>query len=185
MNDGFIETVSRVSHQFEKRLGTQVEPDRAFGRLDQVLGGIGRHVFNLGFTEVSTVKQNIDISSDGFKVPYHFEVMFISGWQEEKKDNLNCLLLEGFLQHKDWRLFFIKFQLKLVFNLDHHKISLKLVSMLPYCRSSVFLKQLTKSDGEECVYGSQTHQMSHALPICSKPSKVLAVKQRKLLHLVK
>ena len=85
---------------------------RMIAQLDQVLGGIGRRLFNLGFTQITKLRQNVS----GLKVTLSmdFEVMFISGWQEEKKDDLNCLLLEGFLQRKERRQFYIQCQHQLL-----------------------------------------------------------------------
>ena len=83
-------------------------PDRVLDQFKQVLRGFRRSLFNLGFAEVGSIRW--DVSGDGFvfKMSMDFEVMFISGWQEEKKDDLNCLLLEGFLQPKEKRPFFIQ-----------------------------------------------------------------------------
>ena len=87
---------------------------RVFGHLNQVLGGIGRHLFNFGFTEVTKLRQDVSPDSLTYKLTMDYEVTFISGWQEEKKDDLNCLLLEGFLQRKERRPFFIQCQHQLL-----------------------------------------------------------------------
>ena len=81
-------------------------PDRVLNQLEQFLRGVGRSLFNLGFTEVGRMRWKD--SGNELVVSMDFEVMFISGWQEEKKDDLNCLLLEGFLQFKEKRPFFIQ-----------------------------------------------------------------------------
>ena len=87
---------------------------RVFGHLNQVLGGIGRHLFNFGFTEVTKLRQDVSPDSLTYKLTMDYEVMFISGWQKEKKNDLNCLLLEGFLQRKERRPFFIQCQHQLL-----------------------------------------------------------------------
>ena len=89
-------------------------PHGVLNQSEQFLRGVGRRLFNLGFTEVGSIRW--EVSGNGFvvKISMDFEVMFISGWQEEKKDDLNCLLLEGFLQRKERRPFFIQCQHQLL-----------------------------------------------------------------------
>ena len=235
-------------------------PQRVLNQSEQFLRGIGRRLFNFGYTEVAALRW--DVSPDGFvfKMSMDFEVMFISGWQEEKKDDLNCLLLEGFLQRKEKRPFFIQCRHQLlqcdpqrkccepqmmasldqvtralhdahskltgvlpipsvhmmleenpchichaciipsiIAHVKHHRIPLKLVSMLPYSPGSVFLERLTEKDGgpvklkddlhpiEErnvcMVHRRCRHVSCHTHCQYSKPSKVLAVKEGKLRSL--
>ena len=66
-----------------------------------------RRLFNFGFTEVA-VPQQQTLDNLTFKLSMEYEVMFISGWQKVNKDDLNRLLLEGFLQQKERRPFFIQ-----------------------------------------------------------------------------
>ena len=80
--------------------------DRVLDQLEQELKDVGKILFKFGFTEVGRMRWKD--SGNEFVVSMDFEVMFISGWQEEKKDDLNRLLLEGFLQLKEKRLFFIQ-----------------------------------------------------------------------------
>lgn len=80
----------------------------ACGYLHQGPEVIGRSLFKLGFTEISIRQGTIQRSAYDllYKVSMDFEVLFISGRQEEK-DDLNCLVMEGFLKRKERRPFFI------------------------------------------------------------------------------
>ena len=81
-------------------------PDGVLNQLEEELKDVGKILFKFGFTEVGRMRWKD--SGNEFVVSMDFEVMFISGWQEEKKDDLNRLLLEGFLQLKEKRPFFIQ-----------------------------------------------------------------------------
>ena len=101
----------RISLEYVIDLSQVDNKERMFVQLDQVLGRTGRRLFNSGLTEVTLPTQDhvspiLDYFT--FRIPMDYEVMFISGWQEEKKDDMYYLLLEGFLQRKEKRPFFIQ-----------------------------------------------------------------------------
>ena len=97
---------TRLSLDYVIDLRTVRMPHRVLNQSEQFLRGIGRSLFNLGFTEVGRIR--LKDSGTEIIMSMDIEVMFISGWQEEKKDDLNHLLLEGFLQFKEKRSFFIQ-----------------------------------------------------------------------------
>lgn len=84
--------------------------------LEQGLQKIARNLFKLGFAQVDR-KRRKELQQGPYNLKYQvsmdFEVMFISGCQE-MKDDFNCLLMEGFLQRKEKRPFFIQCQHQLL-----------------------------------------------------------------------
>lgn len=68
--------------------------------------GVGRILCRFGFAKVSTSK--VISQDDVATLSMEYEVMFISGLQEEEsKTDLKHFLLEG-LQHKERRPFFVQ-----------------------------------------------------------------------------
>ena len=71
---------------------------------------VSRSLFKLGYTEVSireTICEGENIYDSLHKVSMDFDILFISGWKVDKND-LNCLVMEGFLKRKEKRPFFIQ-----------------------------------------------------------------------------
>ena len=105
---------TRLSLDYVIDLSEVRAPQEMLIQVEPFLRGVGRRLFNFGFTEVTSVRWGASPGGVVFKVSMDFEVLFISGWQEEKKDDLNYLLLEGFLQRKEKRPFFIQCQHQLL-----------------------------------------------------------------------
>ena len=159
-------------------------PHGVLNQSEQFLRGVGRRLFNLGFTEVGSIRW--EVSGNGFvvKISMDFEVMFISGWQEEKKDDLNCLLLEGFLQRKERRPFFIQCQHQLLqcnpqrkccepqmlASLDQVTRALhnahQLTGVLPITSVHMMLEQNPCQTCHECIIPSMIDHMGlHRIPL--------------------
>ena len=72
----------------------------------------GKKLFQEGYKEVeqysSIIPKTKKRKSEIIRLGYQYEIMFISGWLNEKKDNLDILLEEGFLHRKEKRPFFIQ-----------------------------------------------------------------------------
>ena len=67
---------------------------------------LSKHLVKEGFTEVKHCESPL-LGNTHLKISLDYEAIYISGWQDDKKDRLR-VLLDGFLQRKDRRLFFIQ-----------------------------------------------------------------------------
>ena len=82
--------------------------EKVLKKMRQVFIRINNQLLQLGFTLLTPTWSKE--SQDGLVITLstEYEVLFISGWQEEKKDDLHYLLWKGFLQRKEKRPFFIQ-----------------------------------------------------------------------------
>ena len=76
---------------------------------------LARNLFKSGFTEIDRKGQYLQKGSYNlyYLLSMEYEVMFISG-RRERKDDFNCLLMEGFLKRKEKRPFFIQCEQQLL-----------------------------------------------------------------------